>query len=148
MNLPLAPVAAALALLFGGCAAFDRQELAYLSRRGVPPQTVRKMSHGDPLTPPEIIELTRRRVPEPFILRHLEDAGVNYVVTRNDVERMRAAGVSARVIDAMLAECDRFARGYAETDGGPSDYWWIPLTVFGAHMFHAHVWWDRAHQRR
>ena len=107
-----------------GCATFTSEEMAAIRARGVAPAVVAKLERDRPLTPPEIIALSRRGVPDALIARHLQSAGVDYLVTRADVTRMWQSGVSARVIDVLLAECDRFARLYQEPVYDNFDYWW------------------------
>ena len=60
-------------------------------------------------------------MPDEQVVRHLEDAGVNYVVTRSDTVRLRNARVSARVIDSLLKASDRFA---ARASYQPDDDGW------------------------
>ena len=45
--------------------------------------------------PEDVIELTRRRVPDRFIVRQIEDVGVDYVLSPEDYQRLRKAGVTA-----------------------------------------------------
>jgi hypothetical protein len=107
-----------------GCATFDAGEMNAIRARGVPPAIVAKLERHRPLTPPEIIILSRRGVPNSYIERHLAVAGADYLVTRDDILRMRQSGVDAQVIDALLVECDRFARGYEEPRYGADSYGW------------------------
>jgi hypothetical protein len=131
----------ALALLFSGCATFNERELAYMQRTGVPAPLLVKLDRGEPLVPPEIIALRRRNVPDEFILRHLEDNGVNYLLTKQDILRMRSSGVSARVIDALIIECERFARSYATPSVEvASDLWWVGSPYYGPSLYYD-AWW-------
>ena len=126
----------AVALLFAGCATFTERELAYMQRSGVPAPLLAKLDRGVQLTPPEIITLSRYNVPDDFIIRHLQDNGVEYLVTRQDITRMRNAGVSARVIDVLIAECERFAWRYSAppvaVDAG---FWWVDSPYFGPDLY-------------
>lgn len=97
------------ALLLAGCSTFDKAELAQIRQRGVRPGLLYKMEHRRELTPEDVIELKRAGVRDPLIVKQLRDVGVNYVVSRGDVKRLRAAGVSAWVIDVLLRESERFA---------------------------------------
>lgn len=108
-RLPLVVFAIAL----GACSTFDDRELASFRQKRVPPPVYSKLTHGDPLGPSDVIELTRRGVADALIIRQLDDHGVTSLIERDDVRRMRRAGVSAAVIDAMLWESDDFARRYA-----------------------------------
>ena len=108
--LPLAALAASLTL--AGCASFSKAELAQVRASGVSPGVVAKLEKGDPLAPAEVIELTRRSVPDPLILRQIDDTGLDYILGKDDVTRLRAAKVSPPVLDALLHESGRFARSY------------------------------------
>jgi hypothetical protein len=123
------------ALALTGCATFKPQELAAIRARGVEPAIMAKLARDEPLTPPEISALSRRGVPDAFIERHLQSAGVDYLLTRQDVRSMRQSGVSARVVDAVLAECDRFARRYQEPVYATHDYWWGDSVYFGPSFY-------------
>lgn len=107
----------AFALLFAvalsGCATFDESELATIQRSGVSPRIVSKMEAGRVLTPEDVIELIRRRVPNSYILRQIEDAGVDYVLNPDDYQRLQKARVAPAVLDALLAASDDFAALYA-----------------------------------
>ena len=65
------------------------------------------------LTPEDVIELTRRHVPDRYILRQIDDTGVDYVVSPADLKRLRQALVSPAVQDALLTASDEFSRRYA-----------------------------------
>ena len=112
--MPLRPLALLTAsLLLAGCASFSKTELAQIRQQGVPPAIVGKMERGHVLKPAEVIELARRGVPDTLILRQINDAGLDYVLGKNDLASLRAARISQPVIDALEAESDRFARNYA-----------------------------------
>ena len=114
LPMPLRPLAAlAASLLLAGCANFSPTELSQIRQRGVPPAIVGKLEQGRILKPAEIIELSRRGVPDALILRQIDDTGLDYILAKNDVANLRAARVSPPVIDALMAESDRFARNYA-----------------------------------
>ena len=107
----------AIALALAACSTFDDRELASFRARRVPPPVYSKLSHGEPLGPTDVIELTRRGVADSLIIRQIDDHGVDSMVGRRDVVAMRKAGVRAPVIDAVLWESDDFARDY-----GPRNY--------------------------
>jgi hypothetical protein len=100
-------------VLLTGCASFTGAELGRIRERGVSPGVVAKFRDGQVLSPQDVIELTRRGVPDRLILRQIEDAGVNYVLGKNDIKRLRAAGVSAAVLDALIDASDDFAHEHA-----------------------------------
>ena len=106
-------ISALLLLAFAGCATFTSHELASIRSRGVPPHIVAKLDREQPLTPAEITLLSQRGVPDSQIERYLESAGVDYLASRAEIIQMRRGGVSARVIDALLRECELFASDYA-----------------------------------
>lgn len=114
----------AFALFFAaalsGCATFDQSELATIQRSGVSPRIVSKMEAGRVLTPEDVIELTRRRVPSSYILRQIEDAGVDYVLSPEDYQQLQKARVAPEVLDALLAASDDFAARYAAPVYQPS----------------------------
>ena len=100
-----------------------------------------KLERGTPLTPPDIITLSRRGVPDRFVLRHLEDNGVNYLVNRADITRMRKAGVSAAVIDELIEQCERFARLYSEPPVDvTADLWWADSPYFARDLYYPYWW--------
>src|SRR5687767_12372535 len=89
----------AAAVLLSSCASLTPREIAYVEARGVPAPVVYKLERNDPLTPRDIIALSQSGTPDRLIIRALEGAGVDYLVTDADVLRLRRAGVSALVID-------------------------------------------------
>lgn len=114
----LIPLACAIALT--ACTTFTDSELATIRAQRVTPTVYSKLSRGLPLNPADVIELERRGVADPLIIRQIEDHGVASLIERADVKRMRSAGVSAAVIDALLWESDDFARRYVARDYGDS----------------------------
>ena len=127
----------AAAVVLSSCAALTPRELAYVQSRGVPPSIVYKLKHNDPLTPRDIITLSQRGTPDSFIIRALEVAGVDYLVNKADVVRMRKSGVSARVIDVLLLECERFARSYAAPAVDVSyGMWWTDADYYGPSYYY------------
>lgn len=113
MSLRLLPVASfAASLLLAGCANFSPTELAEVRQHSVPPAIVGKMEHGHVLTLNEVVELTRRGVPDRLIIRQIDNTGLDYTLSKDDVARLRKAGVAPAVIDALLVESERFARNY------------------------------------
>ena len=130
-------LALAAAVVLSSCAALTPKELAYVQSRGVPPSVIYKLRHNDPLTPRDIITLSQRGTPDSLIIRALEVAGVDYLVTKEDVVRSRRNGVSARVIDVLLLECERFARGYAAPAVDVSyGLWWTDADYYGPSYYY------------
>lgn len=120
MNLRPILASLALATCFTGCATFTPQEMSQIRQHGVSPRVAGKMQDGLVLTPGDVIELTRRGVPDDFIIRQIDDAGVDYVLNRDDVKRLKAARVSRPVMDALFAASDDFAGSYGP--GRPRAY--------------------------
>ena len=113
MNLRPLLASVVLATCFTGCATFTPQEMSQIRQHGVSPVVVGKMEQGHVLSPRDVIELTHRGVPDNFIIRQIEDAGVDYVLTRNDIRRLEAARVSRPVMDALFDASRDFASRYS-----------------------------------
>jgi hypothetical protein len=126
---------ALLAVVLAGCATLPPEDLAAIRQRGVPAPVIAKIQRGKPLTPPEIIGLSRRGVPDYTIKRCIRAGGVDYLVTKYDVIRMRRDRVSAEVIDTLLEECDDFARKYDEPVYDSYDYWWADSLYFSPGLY-------------
>ena len=105
-----------LAAALSGCASFDQTELNQVRGRGVSPAVVDKLDRGHAVAPADVIELTRRGVRDEWIIRQIEDHGVDSFISRSDVTAMRRAGVRPAVIDALLDASHRFAENYLYRD--------------------------------
>jgi hypothetical protein len=103
----LLPVVTA-GFLLAGCAVHTKEQIAAVRAKGVSPATVRKLDGRGYLTPADIIELRNRRVDDGLVIEHLDKVGVDYVIQKNDIKEMRAAGVRTIVIAAVL----RASRSY------------------------------------
>ena len=99
----------ALALVLTGCSTFTDAELAQIRQHDLRPELLAKLERRRTLEPEEVIELRRAGIPDAQVEKQLNDVGVNYIATREDAVRLRKAGVSARVIDALLRASERFA---------------------------------------
>ena len=108
---------ALLAVSLTACSTFDDRELAGLRSQRVSPPVYSKLSRGEPIEPADVIELTRRGVAPSLIVRQIEDHGVASLISRSDVTKLRNAGVSPAVIDAMLRASDEFVRDHAPASG-------------------------------
>jgi len=108
------PVLAALllGLAFTGCATFNDQEMAQIRQHGVSPVVVGKMQQGGILTPQDVIQLSHRGVPDEFIIRQIQDAGVDYVLAKSDIKKLADAHVSKDVAVALIMASDEFARDH------------------------------------
>jgi hypothetical protein len=116
MNLHTILASIVLAAAFTGCATFTPNELGQIRQHGVDPVVVHKFEQGQILTPADVIELTRHRVADDLIIRQIQDASVDYVLTRNDLRQLSAARVSREVVDALIVESDDFARSHSPAD--------------------------------
>jgi hypothetical protein len=107
------PLAAlCLSFVLTGCATFNDTELGIIRQSGVSPRVFEKMRDERVLTPEDVIEATRRRVPERYLVRQIEDAGVDYVLSPDDYRRLQRAGVSPLVLETLVAASDEFASLY------------------------------------
>jgi hypothetical protein len=127
------------------CSTYTDREWAVIRSRGVPSPVLRKLDRGEVLQPGDIVTLSRHGVPDRLIIRHLEKEGVNYLITSADARRLRTGGVSARVIDALVEECEEFASDYARPPvdvsvGVGTGYWWDDSAYFGS-GYYADPWW-------
>ncbi len=113
MNSRLLPASLLLGLLLTGCTTFNPTELGLIRGSGVSPRLYSKMEAGRILTPEDVIELTRRHVPERYIMRQIDDVGVDYALNPEDHKRLERARVSPAVIDALQAASDEFSGRYA-----------------------------------
>jgi hypothetical protein len=109
MNLRPILASVILTTCFAGCATFSDAELGQMRQRRVSPAVIGKMQEGHVLTPADVIELTRRGVPDDFIVRQIGDAGVDYVLSRTDFKMLQNARVSRPVMDALIAASEDFA---------------------------------------
>jgi hypothetical protein len=101
------------ALVGGGCVTFKEEEFATIRAQNVPAPIYRKLKERQPVTPPEIAELWRRRVPPRLIEKQIDKVGVDYALRRSEVALLQQAGVPQGVLDALVAASDRFLQRYA-----------------------------------
>ncbi len=119
MTIPRGPLLSCLslaALLLGGCVTFKEEEFAAIRACQVPPVVYRKLKERQPITPQDIVELWRRRVPQPLIEKQLDKIGVDYALTKSDVALLTNAGVNQGVIEALRAASERFVTRFAPPD--------------------------------
>lgn len=103
----------------GGCASVAQQRAAQeATRLGTPGELVRKMEQGDRLALTDLETLARQRVPDETVLAYLRQSGARYELTTAQIDRMRTAGVSVRVIDYLLSAPSRVAYRYRSYYGG------------------------------
>lgn len=116
-------------LLLTGCATFNDSELGIIRGSGVAPRVYGKMQEGSVLTPEDVIELNRHHVPDRYVLRQIDDAGVDYVLSPEDLKRLQTARVSPPVVDALVTASDEFSSRYAAPRravyySGPDPYYY------------------------
>lgn len=132
---------ATAAALLAGCSVHSKSTIASVRASGVSERTVEKLQHHGILAPGDLIELKQHGVNEAVPIRQLDRVGVDYVVQRDDLRRLRSAGVPSTVADALIHASDRFladryvpggyysaAYPYPYHYGGP---WWIPDVTLG-----------------
>jgi hypothetical protein len=91
-----------VAIFLAGCATLSERDRLVLEQHRVSDAVYDKMVHREPLDVPDIIELSKRNVPTPFILRYIRSSSAIYRLNSSEVTRMRRAGVNAQIVDYML----------------------------------------------
>jgi len=91
-------------VLLTACGLSDQQKADYdsVQRAGVNSGVYDKMVHDDPLSPNDIISLSRKGVSDGVIIRYIRDHGTIYSLTSSEVTNLRKSGVSESVVDYML----------------------------------------------
>jgi hypothetical protein len=120
--------------------------MASLRARGVNQELLYRMQKGKPLTPPDIIELSRHGAAEETLVRYIHVYGVNYLVNREDIRMLVAARVSPRVIDVLVEEGRDFAMRYSPVPPGYGYYdgpwyggvWGVGYGYGGGYYHHWH----------
>ena len=92
----------ALAFVFTGCA-LDRRDRNFLQSRGISGPVYEKMMHHEPLALDDIIELSQKGVPGPFIVHYLRPTYFVYKLGLSDVDHLRKSGVDEGVIHYLAA---------------------------------------------
>ena len=125
MKTPLTAFLAA-ALFLAGCATQPKEQIAAVRAAGVSPELLHKLEHGGRLSPEDLIELRHRHVNDGVALRQLDRAGVDYVVDKDVVRRLRKAGVSETVVTAAVNAGknfeDQYRHPYVSAWVGPYGY--------------------------
>ena len=117
----LLPVVAALALLTG-CATLNQNDRALLQQHKVSPALYTRMTHEEPLTLTDIMELSRCGLSPDFIIYYVSSNRIAYRLSSSDVSTLKKAGVDKRVIDYLLATRSMYA---------PSPYYYGPRYYYG-----------------
>ncbi len=82
-----------MALCVAACAPLNHRDQNFLEGRGLPPDLHRKMLHHEPLTLDEIVGLTQKGIPGPFIVHYLRPTYYVYKLSPSDINRLRLARV-------------------------------------------------------
>jgi hypothetical protein len=116
-------IAAACALGLGACASLPHRDRSFLQQHAVGGPLYEKMLHQEPLELADIVDLSRRGLPPPFVIHYLRGTYFVYNLKTEDVLELRRAGVAREVIDYLLATPGLYAPGIAPLyPYGPYDY--------------------------
>jgi hypothetical protein len=80
--------------------ALDEQDRKVMQQTS--PRTVDRMDRDEPLTINDVIKLSQGGVSDEAIIHYIQTQKTNYNLTQAQVRRMQDAGVSQRVINAMI----------------------------------------------
>ena len=105
----LLPLLVASALVLTGCATLNDRDRVVLQQQGVAGPVYEKMLHHEPLSLDDIIYLSQRGVPGPYIVYYLRPTYAVYKLTTGDVVRLRKTGVSEGVIRYLVATVPMFS---------------------------------------
>ncbi|MBI3508552.1 MAG: hypothetical protein HY069_02795 [Chlamydiia bacterium] len=86
--------------LFANAPALDRQDRHVMEQAS--PRTVERMDRKEPLTLSDIIKLSQSGISDDAIIHYLKQSQTLYPLTQSQTRRMLDAGVSQRVLHAML----------------------------------------------
>jgi hypothetical protein len=106
-TLPIIAVLCALA--FGGCSSLNHSDRSLLQAHGVGGPLYDKMMHGEPLELADIIRLSHKGLPPPFIISYLRDTYFVYHLKPSDVQDLQRAGVAREVVDYLMATPGMYA---------------------------------------
>jgi hypothetical protein len=121
-----------LTFALSGCTTLNHRDRAFLESHGVSSGPVYdKMMHHEPLVLDDIIELSRRGIPGPFIVHYLRPTYAVYNLSPGDVARLRQAAVPDGVIRYLSATPAMYSpnsvplwmREYPGTRDRDWDYW-------------------------
>ena len=91
-----------LAFVLAGCQTLSPRDASTLREHNVPPSLQQKMAHGDSLPPADVVELSRRGVPQGLVVNYLESTGAVYALRTRDILALRRDGVPETILDYML----------------------------------------------
>jgi outer membrane lipoprotein SlyB len=81
-------------------AALDEQDRKIMEQSS--PRTVERMDRGEPLTISDVIKLSQGGVSDESIIRYLKKTESTYNLSQAQINRLKDAGVSQRVINYMV----------------------------------------------
>jgi len=111
--------------VFAGCASLDRNERNLLITHNVSPVVYDKMMHGATLSLDDIIELSQRQIPPPFIICYLNSTRAIYSLDKTALARLNQGKVSQDVINYLLETPSLFAaRPYPGPYYAPRPYYY------------------------
>ncbi len=120
-----------LAFCLGGCATLDQKDKVILQQQRVPPPLYDKMLAGGPLSLPDIVELSHRKVPPSLVTHYLKSTGEIYYLKSRDVTYLVKGGVSQKVIDYLLSTPLFYGGyGYHPPPYYPYNPLWYPFTPY------------------
>jgi hypothetical protein len=91
-----------LTFAFTGCI-LNRRDRNYVQGLGVSASVQAKMSHHEPLSLDDIIEMSQKGVSAGFIIHYLQPTYAVYKLSAEDVARLRQSGVRDDVIRYLSA---------------------------------------------
>ena len=117
-----------LAFVLTGCATLPRRDQHLLESYGISGPTYDKMMHHEPLTLDDIIYLSQKRVPGPFIVHYLRPTYVVYNLNGGDMVRLKQAKVEDGVIRYLQATPAMFSPSrvptWVDDSPRPEDPYW------------------------
>jgi outer membrane lipoprotein SlyB len=84
--------------------ALDEQDRKIMEKSS--PRTVERMDHGEPLTISDVIKLAQGGVSDETIIRYIKRRDTTYNLSQAQINRLKEAGVSQRVINYMVNSGD------------------------------------------
>ncbi len=92
----------ATALLLSACATVPKSERIALQQRRVSPEVYHKIIREKPLSEADVVELSRRGLPNSSLIYYLYITKSYYCLTRADIRRLERQGVSGDVASFMV----------------------------------------------
>lgn len=99
---PGALIGGATGVIAGGLigAALDENDQRSLERQSR--QTYRRVDHGERLSVNDIINLSKANISDSTIIELIQKTGSHYTLNNYQIDRLRDAGVSEKVINYMM----------------------------------------------